>query len=483
MATHPFTIVVDGVNGSANILDDYSTATPTVPYVLCDSVQLTADGSGQGAALTFDVVQVKTPAAGPWWQAYNPSTGAGVHDMAKVIFTASGTTEFLGYVVDIQAQALENGLGTRATLTAGNASAFLEKIPFYQGITSTGYVPATSRSAALAQQTDTFYFTGTDFDVIDRILRFVDKRLEAASATEEAATRAIVNTSVITGQQRFTRRGSASASISVEIKPTTLRGALDAVAEAAAAVDGLVRRYNVGPDGRLRYGTVNTAAVSYATAPFQIVDVPSQQTVGSTTVASKLVARDLQIGLDHDSIVKRLRFVLKNSDSNYDTNTVDPQLRQYDLASPQGSARTERKGPLAGGLVQAATTIRVNVGRGARINKLAEAFFGTNTYPYRMAPLRSITFTVRGAGTGANAYGWVSGYAQAAATPYSLVSGWSCDQYVKLTNLAMGLAGDLYKIEAISMSFEPGSFIRKFDISCERAKRTGLPKLIRQDIG
>jgi len=464
-----------------SLLDDYSTANPELPCATPDSVSLTADGAGQGAAIAFDVMQVKTPAAGPWWQAYNTSSGVGVEDNARVRFMTSGTAEFLGTIVDIQAQPLDNGLGTMATLTAANASAFLEKVPFYQGLTTTSYNPATSRTGA--QYVDNWNYTGTDFEIIDHILKFVDKRLESASSAEQTATRAIVDTSIVTGTQRFTRRGAASASLTVQIIPTTLRGALDAVCEAASSDDGKVRRYNVGPDGRLRYGTVSAAVPTYATAPFQITDTPSAETAGSTLAISKLVPRDLRVSLDHDSVAKRLRFVLKSSSSDFDTNTTDPQLRTYDLASPQGAARTARKGPLAGALVQAATSITANRGRGPKIDKLAVAFFGTDALPYRMAPLRSIQFTVRGAGAGSNAYGWAYGYAEAAATPYSLVSGWNCDQYVKITNTAMGLAGDLYKIESISMTFERGSLIRKFDITCERARRTGLAKLIRQDIG
>jgi hypothetical protein len=109
MATHPFAILVDGVNSGANILDDYATASPTTPWVDPESVQLTTDATGSGGTLSFDVVQVKTPVGGPWWKSGN------VYDNARVRFQVSGTTTFLGYITAIDAELAENGLGTRAS--------------------------------------------------------------------------------------------------------------------------------------------------------------------------------------------------------------------------------------------------------------------------------------------------------------------------------------------------------------------------------
>jgi hypothetical protein len=104
MATHPFAILVDGVNSGANILDDYSTSSPTTPWVDPESVSLTQDANGEGGSLTFDVMQVKTPSpAGPWWKSGN------VNDNARVRFQVSGTTTFLGYITSIDAQGLVRG--------------------------------------------------------------------------------------------------------------------------------------------------------------------------------------------------------------------------------------------------------------------------------------------------------------------------------------------------------------------------------------
>ena len=107
----------------------------------------------------------------------------------------------------------------------------------------------------------------------------------------------------------------------------------------------------------------------------------------------------------------------------------------------------------------------------------SKKFFGTNTYPNRAAPLRSITFSVRGADTTNNPYGFANGYRQTAPSTFVLQSGWEAGQYVSIVADSLDLSG-LYRIESLSMSFEAGSMIRKFDITCERVPRSPLKKFL-----
>ena len=61
MATHPFAILVDGVNSGANILDDYSTASPETPWVDPETVSLTQDANGEGRASGLRMDAVAAP--------------------------------------------------------------------------------------------------------------------------------------------------------------------------------------------------------------------------------------------------------------------------------------------------------------------------------------------------------------------------------------------------------------------------------------
>jgi hypothetical protein len=69
--------------------------------------------------MSFDVIERKTPGGGPWWK-----SGA-VHDNARVQFFDSrysaATPLFLGFITNITGTMLENGLGSRASVTVADA--------------------------------------------------------------------------------------------------------------------------------------------------------------------------------------------------------------------------------------------------------------------------------------------------------------------------------------------------------------------------
>ena len=475
MATHPFAILVDGVNSGANILEDYSTASPTTPWVDPESVSLTQDADGTGGAFSFDVVQVKTPGGGPWWK-----SGA-VYDNARVRFQVSGITTFLGYITQIDAELAENGLGTRATVTAAAASTFMDKIILYKGRFNSGGALGGKQGVQTANL-DFGGSTATDQSVLNGVISWAKLAQSVVSATPLTANNLIVNVNTnatFTGTPRIIGKQS--------FVPGTLRSWIDTVKEAAEAKDGVQRRYWVGPDAVIRYSALGTNTPTYANAPFKIVDTATYSPYGSSSAAATLQSRSLRVGLDHDSIVKKVRFTLDRNDSYLDsqisgpTYTVkDPYVRSYDAASPNGVAMTTRNGPQP----QAIIEVTPSPSHGDRpdyqtpaITDIAKRYFGDNTYPNRAVPLRSVTFTVRGADATNNPYGFVKGYKQTGASTYALQDGWEAGQFVSIESASLDLTG-LFRIESLTMSFEPGSMIRVYDITCERVPRSPLKKYL-----
>jgi len=482
MATHPFAILVDGVNSGANILEDYSTASPTTPWVDPTTVRLKQDASGEGGSFSFDVMQVKTPAGGPWWKSYNTGTATGVYDNARVRFQVSGTTTFLGYITQIEARLAENGVGTRASVTVSPAVSFLDKIIVNKG--------RKADPAGIYSLENTWMFalgisSSTDQAIMTALVAKADEAMGRVSATGRTANRLMVATNTTPdygtsaaatiGRQKFT-------------KPGTLRSFMDTIKEAAQSEDGLQRRYWVKPSGQIAYQTVS-ATPTYADAPFKIITTPAFNT---TAQPSTIAPRELTVSLDHDSIIKKVNFVMSEGWSKLDSKisggvytVTDPYSRVYDAAAPNGAAMTTRAG------LRPETIVEVNPvpGKAAspnywsnKITSYASRYFGTNTYPNRAAPVRSISFSIRGASaSGTNVYGYSEGYKQTAPASYSLTN-WEAGQYVSIVSADLDLNG-LYRIEQMEMSFESGSMIRKFDFTCERVPMDALGRWLRKAIG
>jgi hypothetical protein len=474
MATHPFAILVDGVNSGANILDDYSTASPTTPWVDPESVSLTQDANGQGGSLSFDVVQVKTPSpAGPWWKS------GSVYDNARVRFQVSGTTTFLGYITSIDAELAENGIGTRATVTAAAASTFLDKIIVYKGRQATG---------TRAVYTSNFLIGvggGTDQAAITALV----SKADAAQAFSGGTSGRTANRLIVATNTTPAYTGATVVVGQLTMVPGTLRSCLDTIKEAAEAIDGEQRRYWVAPSGRINYARLGTATPTFPTAPFKIVTTATFSPYGSASAAATIQARNLSVKLDHDVIVKKARFTFNTNASDWDSKisggaytVADPYGRVYDEAAPDGAGMTTRNGPRPEVIIgvtpqpakAAAPTYWSN-----KITDYSKRYFGTDTYTNRAAPQRSITLSIRGADTTDNPYGFANGYRQTGTGPdtFTLQSGWEAGQWIDIQAPGLDLSG-IYRIESLTMTFEPGSMIRQFDLTCERAPRNPLKKFL-----
>jgi hypothetical protein len=232
---------------------------------------------------------------------------------------------------------------------------------------------------------------------------------------------------------------------------------------------------------------LGSATPTYATAPFKVVTTATYDPYGSAATAATLQVRNLQVSLDHDVIFKKARFVMNEVLSQYDAKvsggvyTVkDPYGRVYDQAAPNGAGMTTRNGPRPETLItvtpmpkRASGTVQWS----DKITDYGKKYFGTDTYPNQAAPQRSITFSVRGADTTNNPYGFVKGYKQTAVSTFILQDGWEAGQYVSIVASSLDLSG-LFRIESLTMSFEPGSMIRQYEITCERVPRNPLKKFL-----
>jgi hypothetical protein len=444
---NPFSLIVAGVDSGANLLDLPAPSATTTPYVDLGSLTLTLSGDGNGGSMQFDVIETKTPVAGPWWR-----SGA-VYDNARVQFfdsRYSATTPiFLGYVTGIDARMLENGLGSRATVTAEDADGWLQKTIVRNGTTgirSTSFVDSFTLGSS----------TSTDRDIINGLLARVNTQVN------DATTRQILNTAVISGSTRAIYTGSAQTIGKQTFKATTLQSALDQIAEAAGGIADVQYRYWIDGDGRLNYGP-KTTAPTYADAPAEIVTDPASVQTGSAASVTRLLARDLTVNLDHSDIVKGIFVQADSAYARYDSNqtyptapTNDPYFRTYTgTYSRNGAGLASRNGPLPHE-VFSAPKIVAKADRGATIGALARATMVT-----RGKPVRTVSFTIAGGDLNQTSapdweYGYSQGYALTAAATYTLVKAWLPGQYVKLTAPALDLSSTILYIPTITMRFAQG---------------------------
>ena len=444
---NPFSLIVAGVDSGANLLDLPAPSATTTPYVDLGSLTLTLSGDGNGGSMQFDVIETKTPVAGPWWR-----SGA-VYDNARVQFFDSRyhatTPLFLGYITGIEARMLENGLGSRATVTCEDADGWLGKTIIRNGTTgirASSYVDSFTLGSS----------TSTDRDIINGLLARVH------TLVNDATTRQILNTAVISGATRAIYTGSAQTIGKQTFKATTLQSALDQVAEASGGIADVQYRYWIDGDGRLNYGP-KTAAPTYADAPAELVTDPASVQTGSASTVTRLLARDLSVNLDHEDIVKGIFVQADSAYARYDSNqtwptapTNDPYFRTYTgTYSRAGAGLASRNGPLPHE-VFSAPKIVAKADRGVAIGSLARATMVT-----RGKPVRSVSFTVAGADLAQTAspdweYGYSQGYALTAAATYTLVKAWLPGQYVKLTAPALDLSSAILYIPTITMTFAEG---------------------------
>jgi len=470
---NPFSLKIAGVNSGNDILTLPAPSATTTPYVDLGTLTLTLSGDGNGGQMNFDVIEPKTPVAGPWWRS------GGVYDNARVQFfdtRYSATTPiFLGFITNIDAQMLENGLGSRATVSVDDADGWLQKTIIRNGTTgirATSFVDSFTLGSS----------TSTDRDIINGLLARVYTQVN------DATTRQILNTAVISGSTRAIFTGSAQTVGKQTFKATTLQSALDQVAEAAGGIADVQYRYWIDGDGRLNYGP-KTTAPTYATAPAEIVTDPSSVQTGSGSTVTRILARELSVNLDHGDIVKGIFVQADSAYARYDSSTSwpsaptnDPYFRTYTgTYSRNGAGLASRNGPLPHEVFSAPKIVK-KADRGVAIGSLARATMVT-----RGKPVRTVSFTVAGGNISQTSspdwsYGYSQGYALTAAATYTLVKAWLPGQYVKITAPALDLSSAILYIPTVTMRFAQGggTYQVQYDIEADfrRQYLKGLRGLI-----
>jgi hypothetical protein len=477
---NPFTLIVAGVTGAGtggDLLTFPAPASTTTPYVDLGSLSLTLSGDGGGGSMSFDVIEPKTPSGTlPWWR-----SGA-VYDNARVQFfdsRYSATTPlFLGYISGIDARLLENGVGTRATVSVEDADGWLQKT----------IVRNPKTNINVKSSMDSFTQGGTastDQAHVTALLAKIDAQVN------DSTTRQILNTSSTGLAARAIFTGSAQTIGKQTFKATTLQSALDQIAEAAGGVAEVQYRYWIDGDGRLNYGP-KTVAPTYATAPAEIVTNPANVQTGSTTTPTRILARDLSVNLDHAAIVKGIFVQAADTVARYDNNqtyptapTNDPYFRTYTgTYSRNGAGQASRNGPLPHEVFSAPKVKNLS-DRGATIGSLARATMVT-----RGKPMRTVSFTVGGASLSQTSnpdwsYGYSQGYAAAAATPYALIKAWLPGQYVKINAPSLDLANVILYIPSVTMRFAEGggTYQVQYEIEADYRRQylKGLSVLIGAD--
>jgi hypothetical protein len=252
----------------------------------------------------------------------------------------------------------------------------------------------------------------------------------------------------------------------------TLRSGLDSLVETYQS-DARLRRYYVNTQGNLSYKLVDADAVpTYATAPYKIVTTGAG-TPNTTTGAATVAASSLTVTYDHDT-TKRAQFnVPAESGGGAAINSV---LSYLDVNAYNG-------GTTDSGTVIAAYTARA----GAPITEGIVDFPNANAslipvaaaawFKEQHQPLLSGQFELRGAGTAAhNSIGFFKGYYQTGASTYAL-GAWSPGQFVEITAAGLNLSGK-YRVEQVSLSFEPASYNQVIGVTFNRKNPADLATII-----
>lgn len=467
----PWELRIDGVNGGANLLSLPTYAQSGTPFVLPETLTVSQAANGGGASISFEVIQPLSTGGTPWW-----STST-LNDNARVRFLdtrySASTAIAMGYITGIDVELLPNGVGTRATVSASDPTAFLEKIIVRKG-----------KIGSTRQNVGAFYSTSTtDQGIISEVLTYVNGK-SGGSYTEDAATKLIFDASLTP-----TWIGTATTIGKQRIDVQSLQSVLDTIKGLAEGVDGVIRRYWVDATGRLNYGKTGTAPAN-PTAPFAII-TSGTPTVGSSSARTTVYADSITVNLDHDSVVDRIVTQAASFDSLLDRgrgtatsgayttgNTTDPYVRTAGSAAPFGPGTAyARTGPRSEALFELASFRGLNnENRADFIDKFTGATFNLN-----FKPKRTISCTIRGGdpdqvSSPDHSYGFVQGYT--GGSPYTLRKFIAAGDYVSLSAPGLDVPdGTIFRIESLTLGFETGSSIAKIDLELDFRKK-GLREII-----
>ena len=246
---------------------------------------------------------------------------------------------------------------------------------------------------------------------------------------------------------------------------SSLRSALDTLVELFSGLDQRQRRYYVDQSGRLNWRmTDNSAAPTYATAPYKIITTGAG-TPNTTTAAATIAPFNLSVNWDHDTI-KAMVFNVAST-----TESKPPVVETY-----ISSGYPDRPGaPKFDDNVDFPTATNNSA---VKSSELAKYYFLD-----RHKPLLSGQFTLRGSGTQSfNVNGFSAGYAQTGASTFALVNSWQPGQWVDVTSAELGLSG-LYRVEQVDWSLEPASYNQIITVTFNRRLQSDLTSILERSLG
>ena len=333
------------------------------------------------------------------------------------------------------------------------------KLNFSQTVTTKGTVQGVAKITPIGAQTaqQNFIISGGQSEdaavetALTRINSFKD---------EDPRIQRLINTSE-TGN--ITGAGSNSAnSIGLTIPAGSLRSVLDGIVEAYAGEDKKQRRYWIGLDRSLYYKLVDTAnKPTYATAPYKIITTGTQDP-NTTTDAASVFPYSLTVAYDHNTVKQALFNI--SAESGSEVSKVSDYLE---------AGYTERLGaPIFDQVVDYPTAAKDAAGA---VNRAAKSYFLE-----QHAPLETINFTLRGAGTAAhNVDGFSAGYYQTGASTFALRKRWEPGQWVSITCAELSLTG-LYRVEQVEWNLMPGTFLQEITITANRRNPNSLVDIVKR---
>jgi len=259
---------------------------------------------------------------------------------------------------------------------------------------------------------------------------------------------------------------NASSSVGVTIPVGTLRSVLDSIVEIYGGQDTKERRYYIDLNRRLNYRLVDTSAKpSFATAPYKIV-TSGIADPDTTTGAATIYPYDLSVNYDHQTTKQALFQVSAQAGAGL-TKVV----------TYTESGFTQRKGsPVFDDAVDFPTAAS---NPSAQLQRAAKSYFLE-----RHKPMLTGTLTLRGGGLAAhNALGFSAGYYQTGASTFALQKRWEPGQWVHISAENLGIAADLYRVEQVDWSLEPGSFMQIITITFNRRNPNELAAQIKRGGG
>ena len=434
-------------------------------YATPGDIHMESSGDGSSSSLSFTVHQDVTPAGtassntGPWYSSLPDAARVRFIDTTAFHLSAfPNYVAFSGIITNLDVSLEDGNLGTKTQVTVSDANALFDRTIFRKS------KPASSVSGMLVSSVS--WTTGaSELSILNYIISSINN-----AKSGDPAYQRVFNTADTSGYIYSVPGGTINSDTGkLEITLGTLRNALDSVVECFQAQDGYARRYYIDSNGLFHYEQVSTSGISYATAPYLITTNSSDNvdSTGSLPNISSVTPRDLMVSYDEVNIAKRTYFLTADTKADADKNP-DPYVRLYNdpAMKAAGGSSTARNGIILESVVDA-PVVRGS-SRTTKLNNFASAYFLE-----RSKPVFSGEFTLRGAGTQSfNKYGFWSGYYQSGVGLTSFGS-WKPGQWVSISAPQFGLvASELYRVEQVAVSFEPGSLQRIIKITFAR-RRTG----------